>query len=247
MKLITLNVWGGRVRDPLFRFFDDRSEEIDIFCFQEVHSNASDKTQAEDGKENCSLELFNDIDNILNNHKGFFRPCIEDWYGIALWVKKDFIVEEEGDIFIHRERGSYKDGDGGHHPRNLQYAILNKDGEKFIVVNVHGLWNGKGKDDSEDRINQSNKIRNFLGRFDMPKVLVGDFNLKPETESLSLIKEGMIDLVEEYGIKDTRTSYYEKEIRFADYIFTKGVEVKDFKVLPDEVSDHAALYLEFEL
>ena len=56
----------------------------------------------------------------------------------------------------------------------------------------------------------------------------------------------MRNLIAEFGITSTRSSLYTKPLRFADYMFvSNGIEVKDFKVLPDEVSDHLALYLEF--
>ena len=64
-----------------------------------------------------------------------------------------------------------------------------------------------------------------------------------------MIKENLDlrDLVQEFNISSTRTSYYTKEPKFADYIFiSKNIDLKDFKVLPDEVSDHAPLYLEIE-
>ncbi len=57
---------------------------------------------------------------------------------------------------------------------------------------------------------------------------------------------GLRNLIKEYGITSTRTSFYTKPEKFADYMLVSpGVEVKDFKVLPDEVSDHSPLYLEF--
>ena len=57
----------------------------------------------------------------------------------------------------------------------------------------------------------------------------------------------MRNLIKEYGITSTRTSFYEKENKFADHAFVSSdIEVVDFKVLPDEVSDHAALYLEIK-
>ncbi len=57
---------------------------------------------------------------------------------------------------------------------------------------------------------------------------------------------GLENLITKYGVTSTRTSLYTRsDEKFADYIFvSKGVDVKDFKVMPDEVSDHAALYLE---
>jgi endonuclease/exonuclease/phosphatase family metal-dependent hydrolase len=43
-------------------------------------------------------------------------------------------------------------------------------------------------------------------------------------------------------------SFYEKPEKFADYMFvSKGIAVRDFQVLPDEVSDHAPLFLDFDL
>jgi hypothetical protein len=48
----------------------------------------------------------------------------------------------------------------------------------------------------------------------------------------------MINLVKDYNVTSTRSSHYPKEEKFADYIFvSKDIEVKDFKVLPDEVND----------
>lgn len=53
---------------------------------------------------------------------------------------------------------------------------------------------------------------------------------------------GMRNLIKEYGVTSTRTSHYTKDEKFADYAFiTQGIKVKDFKVLPDEFSDHTPL------
>jgi len=79
-------------------------------------------------------------------------------------------------------------------------------------------------------------------------VLCGDFNLLPDTESLKRLEGiGLRNLIKEYGITSTRTSFYDKPAKFADYaLVSEGIEVKDFKILPDEVSDHSPMYLEFE-
>ena len=38
MKLLTLNTWGGKVHEPLLKFIEQRAEDTDIFCLQEVFS-----------------------------------------------------------------------------------------------------------------------------------------------------------------------------------------------------------------
>ena len=79
------------------------------------------------------------------------------------------------------------------------------------------------------------------------KILVGDFNLLPDTKSLKILEKGMRNLIKEFKIKDTRGELYEKELRFADYaLVSSDVMVLDFKVLNEKISDHLPLYLEFE-
>ncbi|MBS3903520.1 MAG: hypothetical protein KGZ30_04085 [Anaplasmataceae bacterium] len=57
---------------------------------------------------------------------------------------------------------------------------------------------------------------------------------------------GLDNLIKRFGVTSTRTSHYKREEKFADYMLvSKGIEVKEFKILPEEVSDHAAMYLEF--
>jgi endonuclease/exonuclease/phosphatase family metal-dependent hydrolase len=59
----------------------------------------------------------------------------------------------------------------------------------------------------------------------------------------------MRNLIREYGITSTRSSLYATSpVMYADYaLTTPGVKVNEFKVLPDEVSDHLALLLDFEI
>ena len=58
----------------------------------------------------------------------------------------------------------------------------------------------------------------------------------------------MRNLIADYHVTSTRSQLYKKDIKFADYILTSpGIKVKDFKVLPDEVSDHLALELDFSI
>lgn len=84
------------------------------------------------------------------------------------------------------------------------------------------------------------------------KIIVGDFNLLPETESLKIIGEGMRNLIGEFNIARTRSNlspfFGKKEFqKFADYtLATPDVKVLDFKVLEVEVSDHLPMILEFD-
>jgi endonuclease/exonuclease/phosphatase family metal-dependent hydrolase len=166
-----------------------------------------------------------------------------------MMVKKDIEILEEGEIFVYKHKGYIPEGDLGNHARNIQYVKVSNSGNELSVINFHGLWNGKGKGDTEDRILQTKNILDFIENLSHEIVLCGDFNLRPDTESIKLFEDaGMHNLIKEYGITSTRTSHYTKDEKFADYAFvSQGIKVKDFKILPDEVSDHAALYIEIEI
>src|SRR3989338_6048264 len=240
MKLNTLNTWGGRIKEPFINFIKD-NQEIDIFCFQEIYDQA--REIMEEAYPIDMFDQFSDLKILLPNHNGYFRPVLQVVYGIAIFVKKDIPVSEENELIIHASASDLVTD--GHHSRNMQWIKINLDGRNFTVMNVHGLWNGKGKTDTPERLAQSRIIKEFMSKIEGSKILCGDFNLNPDTESVAILEEGMTNLVKEYSITSTRTSYYEKPGRFADYIFTSpDIKIRDFRVLPDEVSDHAPLYLE---
>ncbi|MBA3733070.1 endonuclease/exonuclease/phosphatase family protein [Patescibacteria group bacterium] len=245
MKLITLNTWGARIKDP-FREFIKRNQNIDIFCMQELYEKAVDKL----GKQypDSHHDIFTEIkESLLPEHNAFFRPCVEGVYGIGMFIHKKYDVLEEGEITIHPNRSEEGIIDGKH-SRILQWLKFEIEDNVCTVVNVHGLWNGNGKTDTPDRINQSKRIKEFMDSITTPKILCGDFNLRPDTESLNIVSEGLNDQVKINEVTSTRTSLYKKDEKFADYVFTSpDIIVNKFEVMIDEVSDHSPLLLDFSL
>lgn len=244
MKLISLNTWGGEAGTVLLDFFRAH-EDVDIFLVQEVFHHATDRTE---WTGNNIRELFDEIGKCLPQHRGYFAPSTFGEYGLAGFVKNDLTVAETGDIFVFRWKDALVGRDGTTLGNNMQYFRIAGGGQEYMILNLHGLWNGKGKTDTEDRLEQSRKIKEFLKTVTVEKVLLcGDFNLLPDTKSLAMLEEGMRNLIKEYGITSTRSTLYTKPEKFADYArVSPAVEVKDFKVLQDVVSDHLPLLVEFQ-
>jgi len=70
----------------------------------------------------------------------------------------------------------------------------------------------------------------------------------PDGRSIAILEQGMENLIKTFNITSTRSSQYNKDIKYADYVLiTPGIKVKKFQALPDEVSDHLSLMLEFDL
>lgn len=241
MKLITLNIWGGHLRNPLLKFIHEY-KNVDIFCLQEVYSNAH-RTIADRERE-LSLNIFADLKRLLPDHHAIFKPAVENVYGIGMLIKNNIDIIGEGEINIHKKQ--HYPGIGLNHDRNLQWIECEVNDKIYSILNVHGLWNGKGKKDTPERLNQSQRIRQFMDTINTPKILCGDFNLRPDTESMNILEKGMINLVKTHNIRSTRTRFYTKEEKFADYILTSPeINVSHFSVMNDEVSDHSPLYIDF--
>lgn len=252
MKVISLNTWGGEAGVPELLSFLQEHRDVDVFCFQEVWNGGEHMLGKKGGGswlERRVTTLLSDIRSALPEYRDFYRPHFYDFYGLALFVKDGLEIVDEGEHYIYKEKGWVSSEEFGNHARTLQYVTIRTPMGLQTIVQLHGLWNGKGKGDSDDRLEQSERIAQFVSTLTNPFVILGDFNLRPDTESVGKLENiGLRNLISEYGITSTRTSHYTKPEKFADYTFvSKGTTVEDFKVLPDEVSDHAPLYLEFSL
>ncbi|MDP2598440.1 MAG: hypothetical protein Q8P49_01265 [Candidatus Liptonbacteria bacterium] len=244
MRIISLNVWLGKLKDPLIAFLEREAPTTNVFCFQEMPSSLNRLLKD---------DLFSAVAKILPDFRGFFEVAQQDEeggveVGLAIFVKRAEKIDKEGDFFVYRTRNSMVGGDGRTAGRNVQFIQFPKHGKEYAIFNFHGLWSGKEREDNEARIEQSQKLKNFLNTVAGTKIVCGDFNLTKNTKSLAILDEGMRNLVKEYGIASTRPDrYFPYPDKFCDYILVdKDVEVVGFKVLQDEVSDHLPLFLEFK-
>ncbi len=258
MKLISLNVWGGKIYEPLMDFIQKNSRDTDIFCFQEVFHTTSDIKTLKERRMN----LYEEFSKLLTNHQGYFSSSLANWvifsrtknfktdfnlyFGLSIFIKKDLSVVSSGDFFVYGERDVFNSNDLNTLPRNAQYLTFTKSGKRYTVCNLHGIWLKGGKNDSPTRLEQSRKINEFLNKQIGEKVLCGDFNLNLDTESVKILEENSRNLIKEYNIPTTRNRFYPGPEEFADYTFvSKNTTVKSFEVPTLEISDHLPMILEF--
>lgn len=262
LTICSLNVWGGRMLYPLNVYLPDtaRREDIDVFCFQEVCATAG-SVHWDDVWQN-RINFFSILCGLLPEFQGFFAPAFDAHSshspsqhfasGLACFVRKEIPVVSTGDVFVFESRRlmlpSGVAGDGFSSPRNLQYVQVNAEGAIYTICHFHGLWNGTGKGDTPERIEQSRNIRSFFEQVHpaSTRILCGDFNLRPDTESLAILDQGMKNLIHEYGITSTRSAAYHKPERCADYMLVSSdICVESFTVPDVVVSDHLPLILRY--
>lgn len=258
MKLISLNLWGGIVYEPLINFIKKFSIDTDIFCFQEIVFGNTPYFSAE---EKVRLNLFTEIANILPEFKSYLYPAKKGSYfggertplpdggqvGQAIFIKDNIEVISNGGIRTYTEDSPHVRDPEVTVTGNFQYAEIQHNNTFLTIGNLHGLWQkDSNKLDTLGRLEQSKIIVGFFNGKKGVKILAGDFNTKPDIESMKIIENTMTSLIRKYDIQSTRTSFYTKPIKYSDYVFVSPeVEVINFEVLNDEVSDHSPLLVEF--
>ncbi len=259
MKLISLNIWGGREFNALLSFLTSHAESTDIFCFQETFSFPKPLVS-----RGARLNIFQEFEKILPLHQSFFFPTqdkideqgattIPSQYGQSLFVKKSLRVEKTDFVFAYRGRNSMKGDDFGTLGCGFAYAQLNIKKNPLTVVNVHGICEPGNKLDTPERLIQSQKIKDFLDGVTGAKIFCGDFNLMPETESIKMLEKNMKNLIREFNIPETRGEISHRRFpkdpqHFADYAFVSPeIKIVSFQVPNVSISDHLPLILEFSL
>lgn len=250
MHLISLATWGCRLTEPLFDFIRKHSESTDIFCFQEILKSGIGKTER--GEQKSGYE---DIGKLLPNHTGYFSEYgeggyygenskdLDFQYGIASFVRSDLKQNFIESVRLYDPKQKWSDY-SDRLAAGVAHAIMVQD---YVIENVHGLWQGSIKTNTEAKLEQSKRIISLANSTNGRKIISGDFNLLPDTKSIEMLRDQYKDLIQEYKITNTRSTSYSKEIRYADYAFTdKNITVNNFSVPDVNISDHLPLMLDFK-
>ena len=248
MKLISLNIWGGKLYEPLMEFISEAKKDTDIFCFQELFFGNRPGYDVGGARANIAKELesalleFNIYPYFAPKNSFFMGEMALSTIGQAIFVRKNLSVTDKGGFYTHHPVTN--------HSGIFQYIKIRTDKDEFIIGNIHGLWLPTGKLDNPERIKQSEMIIDLYATHKGKKIICGDFNLRPETESIAIFNKDFKNLIKDFGIKSTRSSFYKDAERYkdfiSDYVFvSRDVNVMNFKTIDAFVSDHLPIMLEF--
>lgn len=246
MKLITLNTWQGRFFRNFKPFFEEQN--ADIICLQELNKT--------DGyiPTYHSLETWNDMLDITKFKNTYYSAVWsydlmdrEVEFGNGLLSR--FPITQKETLFTH---GSYQKVSADNYEsnvRNAQIVELDVEDQKLTVVNHHAHWeaDGMGTPVSLEKIK---KLVERLRSVDGPLVIVGDFNLRPESEAIQyLVNElNLRDLTAEAGLDNTLENAVTEFKVACDHIFvSKHIDVVNFERSDALLSDHKALIVEFDI
>jgi exonuclease III len=268
MKIISLNTYGGNVFEPLMTFVEKHASDTDVFCFQEIMNDAHGEfPQPEMG---ARLNLLKELVKRLPDFQMSFMVAQEKYdfdangqgssdEGLAIFVKNGIEIQGRGNFFIMNGYNTIVGLDYGTLGSPAMFVQIPFGDSMLTICNIHGNSEPASKLDTPARIKQSQKIIDTLAHFKGEKMVMGDFNLFPNTESIKMFEPaGYKNLITEYGITSTRGSHMRKLHPhykhgkygfqdFADYTFvTPGIKVTSFEVPDEPISDHLPMIVEIE-
>lgn len=264
MRIISLNAFGGHLFDGLMDFVRAEAPATNMFCFQEMLDSPDGVFTSHGARAN----LYRELQAILPEFQSFFALTQEHYdettivpqnvnAGLATFVRNTLTINNSGDQFIYQHLNSFVLNDFFTFPGHMHYIQLVSDNKPFTICSVHGASQPGNKLDCPDRLKQSQKILDFANTIPGEKIIMGDFNLLPDTQSIQIFAEhGLRNLIAEFGITTTRGSmmhqlhpqYGPHWQEFADYAFvSSGVRVNNFSVPDVAISDHLPLILEFSV
>ncbi len=227
MKIVFLNIMFLKLEKKLLDFINQQKKDTDIFCFQESSDRFEKITQSVLSEYNKTALHKNLSEN--------------ENYSLSTFVNKKYKNRLRQILFETDKK------------IGMATFVEIDSKNKLLVGNVHGVWRPGNKLDTPQREKQSQQIIKTLNRFRGLKIVGGDFNLLPDTNSIKMFeRSGFVNLIKQYKIKTTRNNLAWKNHAgnrqyFADYVFVEPkVKVFNFKVVNNQISDHLPMIVEIE-
>lgn len=269
MRIFSLNIYMARAYEPLIKTIREYADRTDVFCLQEVPHVFDPKTNRETYDH---PQLFSELSEMLPRFAGFLtfsemiRPtetaeaaCLRQ-KGLALFVKRAINVESVEPLSSFTEvYGPNSKGQAIVHIVS-QHARLNVDGAHCSLFNVHAAAFPGDKLDTPERLAQTDALIQAAQGVNEHSIILGDFNLLPEAESVkAFARAGFVNLIEREQIKSTRGTlckqlhpefsrppYTVQE--YADYTFVSPtIDVRSFEVPDLPISDHLPMIMDVEI
>ena len=242
MKILQLNVWTGRVNGALINFI--KSHDFDVICMQEAVWG--DKREDLEG-------LFATVDQIKEASGLSYDSRASNW---GMKIFSEDIIMEQGNVILSRDKileeknevvhGEYSIVEGirglYEHVYTLQVVKL---ANGFTIVNHHGYWKPTPMGD-DTTVKVMKKVAGIVRELSGPVVMCGDLNIVHEAPAMREL-DFLRDLTYEYHIDNTLSGLkFDGKVACDHILVNDKVEVQNFSVLDDIVSDHKPLMAEID-
>ena len=240
MRILQLNVWLGKNKHSLLRFF--RENQFDVICLQEGVWSEDNPKQLEffaatvdEIKEASGLrnEIRSSQWRVGFSKGGFMNqgPVILTNQNISNYEVKEICGEFIEDWDFRKENQLH-----------LYTAIKAELENGFTILTYHGYWQPEPIG-NKDTIEMMSRVAGMIkGKGKV--VMCGDLNVVAESPAMREL-DFLKDLTAEHEVKRTLSGLgWDLDIACDHILVSQDVNVHDFQVLPDMISDHFPLVAE---
>ena len=141
IRIISLNIWGGREYDDVIGIFRRHAADTDVFCLQEALDTDGRKTSSRPDEKPTNGDIFRRIAEALPEFDGAFARFEghHDRGSLAMFVRRD--MEHEGISQMTVFAPPVSEAIERHFTRKLQWTVIPHADARLLIANFHGLWN----------------------------------------------------------------------------------------------------------
>lgn len=252
MKIIQVNVQYGFLLSPLVELIN--KERPDIVCTQEIVESALPIGLSENYQTLSQIKQQTGYPytflaptygaDAFNTHLEFGNAVFSKWP-----IENQQTIPITGDYIPTQTARDFD-----YNIRNLQTCSLDINGKKLSVANHQGYLAGAHSRGDDTSVAAMQKVAKSLAALPHPLIFCGDLNVAPNTTTVSVLDSlDLRNLTAENNIRTTLSKIHrapEKDRSSVpcDYIFVSDdVQVQNFRLADEVVSDHKALVLEFDV
>lgn len=244
MKIVQLNIWGGRLLKPIIDFLE--REQPDIVCMQEVIDTKEDHSFIAEMAYSKLIDTVGFTNDYFSPTFSFQHANEQALFGNA--IAANFPIIEKKELYTNGGFQEVTDWSSYEYNSRMVQAVKLQisDDRELWVVNHHG-FHDRNPLGVPETMNSMRKFSEFVDSLDGEKIVCGDFNIVPEAESMKLLNPELRNHTIEAGATNTLSRLHRFE-NACDYILTSpSITVHDFTISDVVISDHVPLILEFDL
>lgn len=210
------------------------AEDADVVGLQEVDRHLSERSDFVDQAGWLAKELNMHVVYGANIDRDPLNPGEpRRQYGTAILSRSPIISWDN--TFLPKYEG--------HEQRGLLRARIVVRGVPVQVYNTHLQHN-----DADERLEQTQAIKELIGTPKDSVVLVGDLNATPDAPEIKTLVDDLVDAWEEAGVGDGYTYSAENPNRRIDYVMTSDdVVARSAAVVTTDASDHLPVHADLLL
>lgn len=255
VSILQLNINSDNYWEELVAYINSR--DFDVIQLQEVTGKDSVS-----GNIDSQIDCFEELKKILGDkyHGEIaiatrFTSSPTSYMGNATFYKKEFSLVEKNIIDIYKTTEPYpSDAEAfDYEGRSLLHLELSIQGKNVSFLNTHLAW-AKTPKEEPHQTEQAKILVQYLQTLSTPFILTGDFNIDPEQPTIQKINALAKNLTTKFEITNTlNPRTHRAKVLFpkgvaVDYIFvTEDIDVENFSVIDEDLSDHFGLFAELHI